>query len=177
MGFHAGTIVLAIIILVVILIVWYKVHKLASEKFRIRPKVRIVSPSESFAAQSTFTPKTTLTEDMVPDIPVAPEPEQDFDPEFMKSREKVGGCAPPNHCVTAVGFDAENLGVRGDDMFDGDRTVTLGRKACKPSDVSVLSLLYKDTMELETNNLVTPDDCTYISNNIIYKQPCNLFEF
>ncbi|SIP86004.1 Hypothetical protein PACV_291 [Pacmanvirus A23] len=173
MSFHTGAIlatILAVILVIILIITWYKVHKSASEKFKIWSTEAVSSP------ERVFTPKTTLPADMVVDALTTVEPKQDFDPEFMNSRECIGASTPTNRCVNSIKFDAENLGVRGDDMFDGDRTVTLGRKASKPSDISTISLLYKDVMNLETDALATPDDCTYIAGSNVYKQPCT-FEF
>ncbi|QYB17628.1 hypothetical protein PV-S19_0264 [Pacmanvirus S19] len=173
MSFHNGimlAVTLVIILVIILVISWYKVHKTASEKFKIWSTEAVSSP------ERVFTPKTALPADMVVDVLTVPEPKQDFDPEFMNSRESIGACTPTARCVNSIKFDAENLGVRADDMFDGDRTVTLGRKASKPSDISTISLLYKDVMNLETDALITPDNCTYISGSNVYKQPCT-FEF
>lgn len=104
----------------------------------------------------------------------------DIDPEFVSSRERMGACSGKlsrssfGRAAVYTQFSecAEDLDKKSDDVFDGNRTITLGRRACKPSDASAVRLLYTDVMGL-TNPPPSADDCEYINaSGISYKEPC-----
>lgn len=100
---------------------------------------------------------------------------EDFDEEFTKSREHMGANTSGQYSNNraALFTTGEELGKKADDEFDGDRAVTLGRRACKPSDASTIKLLYTDVMSLETQADPAADDCEYMNaTGYVYKEQC-----
>jgi hypothetical protein len=100
---------------------------------------------------------------------------EDFDEEFTKSREHMGANTSGQYSSNraALFTTGESLGKKADDEFDGDRAVTLGRRACKPCDASTIKLLYTDVMELETQAGPAADDCEYMNaTGYVYKEHC-----
>ena len=167
--------ILAIICVCMVLIVWWLVHKNASEKFNLRPKIKIIAPSEN--SVFSLVPRTELPveqpeyTDNAPS-PTVGEPNGDFDPEFTTTREHMGAATAKHRGTAPLRFDAENL-EPVDEIFDKPHV-----KTCKTTDTSVIALLHSDVMGLDVSDEPSVEDCTYISSNgNLYKEPCELSDF
>ncbi len=94
------------------------------------------------------------------------DPMHDLDPEFMKSRERIGAAQ-----------DTRKVGARPCDGFqtcdmDGDKSMTLGRCYCKTPDSKTIQLLYDEVMELDIQRDQEMDDCEYVNHSYLFKEPC-----
>ena len=70
---------------------------------------------------------------------------------------------------------ATTNGVRNDSIFDGDRALKLGMRACHKS-AEALRLLYGDVMEMAPPSSPADDDCEYRNAaGYIFKEPCHSY--
>jgi hypothetical protein len=107
-------------------------------------------------------------------------PFHDLDPDFISSRERMGACKGSldggrSRCSTFTSIDTESLGVRNDDILDGERCAAMGLRPCvENTPRSALKLMYNDVMGLP-NQRPSEEDCEFKSTNgYTYKDRCDM---
>jgi hypothetical protein len=100
----------------------------------------------------------------------------DLNPQYMSSRERLGACnnLSKSRCGRTVSLlDVAVLGTRNDDIFDGERAVSMGKGGCKRHITPASRMLYKDVLGLEGTSKPAID-CEILSHNgYSYKQRCD----
>lgn len=117
----------------------------------------------------------------------------DLDADYVTSREKMGACNTLSRSNRArapsIGnVDVSVLGVRNDDIFDGDRAVVRSKRLCRNSSVPFTGRTACNAVNNPVTNLLYGNgnithlpinakpavDCEFMSyNGYIYKQRCD----
>ncbi len=111
-------------------------------------------------------------------------PHSDLDVDFLINRRHAGGGGQHTDFGKKEKYtvnnnsrfaDVTNLGVRNDDLFDGERSIGLGQRTCTRSDKTTLNLLYGEVMGI-SNPMPSQQDCEFIGENgYLYKEDCGIW--